>query len=129
MNTDVSQENKKLISSNSTQHQKTWTPLNVNDSIRLHNGKTWAITGKINTNDTNNEWNNENRNNSSPVRTCLGRRVTRPVPYNDHVTSQLYKYLKGEILCYYTLCSSFLCSTIFVYVLPSILPSCHVVLK
>ena len=47
MNTEVSQENKKLAFSNNTQHQKTLPPLKVNDSVRLHDRKIWTITGKI----------------------------------------------------------------------------------
>ena len=47
MNKEVSQENKKLILSNSTQHRKTLPPLKINDSVRLHGGKTWTITGKV----------------------------------------------------------------------------------
>ena len=37
----------KLILSNSTWHQKTLPPLKINDSVHLHNEKTWTITGKI----------------------------------------------------------------------------------
>ena len=47
MKTEFNQENKKLTLPNSTQHQKTLTPLKVNDLVRLHDGKTWTITGKI----------------------------------------------------------------------------------
>ena len=47
MNKEVSQENKKLILSNSTQHRKTLPPLKINDSFRLHGRKTWTITGKV----------------------------------------------------------------------------------
>ena len=47
LNKEVSQENKKLILSNSTQHQTTLSPLKINDSIHLHNGKTWNIMGKV----------------------------------------------------------------------------------
>ena len=51
MNKDVSQENKKLILSNSTQHHTTLPPLKINDSVHLHNlgnnKKTWTITGKV----------------------------------------------------------------------------------
>ena len=75
-----------------------------------------------NTNDTKNELNNENVNDPFPIRTLSGRRVARSIRYNDYVTSRLYKYLKGEMLCYYLLCSSSHFSAIFVYVSPSILP-------
>ena len=75
-----------------------------------------------NTNDTKNELNNENANDPFPIRTLSGRRVARSIRYNDYVTSRLYKYLKGEILCYYLLSSSSHFSAIFVYVSPSILP-------
>ena len=37
----------KLILSNSTRHQNTLPPLKINDSVYLHNKKTWTITGKI----------------------------------------------------------------------------------
>ena len=47
MNKEVSQENKKLILSNSTQHRKTLPPLKINDLVRLHGGKNWTITGKV----------------------------------------------------------------------------------
>ena len=47
LNKEVSQENKQLILSNSTQHQTTLSPLKINDSIHLHNGKTWNIMGKV----------------------------------------------------------------------------------
>ena len=60
MNTEVSQENKKLTLPNIAkktkscqniakyiQHQKTLPPLKVNDSAHLQNGETWTITGKI----------------------------------------------------------------------------------
>ena len=47
MNKEVSQENEKLILSNSTQHQTTLPPLKINDSVHLHNGKTWTIIGKV----------------------------------------------------------------------------------
>ena len=36
-----------LILPNSTQHRKTLPPLKINDSVRLHGGKTWTITGKV----------------------------------------------------------------------------------
>ena len=38
-----------------------------------------------NTNDTNNELNNENVNDPSPVRTRSGRQVTRSIRYTDYV--------------------------------------------
>ena len=44
MNKEVSQENKKLILSNSTQHRKTL--LRINDSVRLHDGKPEPIRAK-----------------------------------------------------------------------------------
>ena len=47
MNTNVSQKNRKLISPNSTQHQKTLPPLKVSYSVCLHDRKNWALTGKI----------------------------------------------------------------------------------
>ena len=43
----VSQKNKKLILSNSTQQQKTLPALQINDSVRLHDGKIWSITAKV----------------------------------------------------------------------------------
>ena len=46
MKKEVSQENKKLMLSNSTQHRKT-PPFKINDSVRLHDGKIWTITGKV----------------------------------------------------------------------------------
>ena len=39
MNKEVSQEDKKLILSNSTQHRKTLPLLKINDSVRLHDRK------------------------------------------------------------------------------------------
>ena len=47
MEKEVSQENKKSMLSNSTQHRKTLSPFKINDSVRLHDGKTWTITGKV----------------------------------------------------------------------------------
>ena len=47
MNKEASQENKKLILSNSTQYQKTLAPLKINDSVRLHGRETWTIMGEV----------------------------------------------------------------------------------
>ena len=47
MNKEASQEDKKLILSNSTQHQKTLAPLKINDSVRLQGRKTWTIMGEV----------------------------------------------------------------------------------
>ena len=47
MNKEVSQENKKLILSNSTQHQTTLPPLKITDSVHLHSRKNWTIMGKV----------------------------------------------------------------------------------
>ena len=47
MDKEVCQENKKLILSNCIQHRKTLPPLKISDSVRLHDGKTWTITGKV----------------------------------------------------------------------------------
>ena len=46
MNKEVSQENKKLILSNSTQHRKTLPLLKINDSVRLHDGKPEPLRAK-----------------------------------------------------------------------------------
>ena len=47
MNEEVGQENTKLILSNSTQHRIILPPFKINDSVRLHDEKTWTITGKV----------------------------------------------------------------------------------
>ena len=47
MNKEVSQENKNLVLSNSNQQQTTLPPLKINDSVHLHNGKTWTIMVKV----------------------------------------------------------------------------------
>ena len=47
INTKFSQEIENLTLSNSTQHQKTLPPLKVNDLIRLQDGKSWTIMGKM----------------------------------------------------------------------------------
>ena len=147
MNKEVSQENTKLILSNSIQHRKILPPLKISDSVRLHDRKTWTITGKViknlddiprsylletskgifrrnrqhilldrrrncsksrtiddydsiivtratdvtnnlpNTNDKSNELDDKNFNDASPLHTRSGRRVTRPIWYNDSVIS------------------------------------------
>ena len=38
---------KKTIWPNNTQHRKTLPLLKINDPVRLHDGKTWTITGKV----------------------------------------------------------------------------------
>ena len=43
----LAKKNRKLISPNSTQHQKTLPPLKVSYSVCLHDRKNWALTGKI----------------------------------------------------------------------------------